>query len=100
MDNPLILSLDSHGVPHRWISWQQACFYYAKNLVAWTMGERTFTFYGGTSRASGERSRTTPTFVIALRGPGPAVVRSTALPPCPRPPAPPPHPFCSCPSPP
>jgi hypothetical protein len=47
MDSPLILSLDAHGVPHRWISWQQACFYYAKNLVAWTLGERTFTFYGG-----------------------------------------------------
>jgi len=26
-NGPLILSLDNHGVPHRWISWQQACFY-------------------------------------------------------------------------
>jgi hypothetical protein len=43
MDSPLILSLDAHGVPHRWISWQQACFYYAKNLVAWTLGDATFT---------------------------------------------------------
>jgi hypothetical protein len=34
MDKPLILSLDAHGIPHRWISWQQACFYYAKDLVA------------------------------------------------------------------
>ena len=50
MDGPLILSLDNHGVPHRWISWQQACFYYAKNLVAWTLGEETFTFHGGISR--------------------------------------------------
>src|SRR6267143_1923605 len=50
MDKPLILSLDSHGVPHRWISWQQACFYYAKNLVAWTLGDETFTYYGGISR--------------------------------------------------
>jgi hypothetical protein len=31
---PLILTLDNHGVPHRWVTWQQACFYYAKNLVA------------------------------------------------------------------
>ena len=68
MDNPLILSLDSHGVPHRWISWQQACFYYAKNLVAWTMGERTFTFYGGTSRLTGERSSITAHSIIAIRG--------------------------------
>src|SRR5437899_1677626 len=50
MDKPLILSLDAHGVPHRWISWQQACFYYAKNLIAWTMGDETFTYYGGISR--------------------------------------------------
>jgi hypothetical protein len=47
MDKPLILSLDAHGVPHRWISWQQACFYYAKDLVAWTLGEEKFTYYGG-----------------------------------------------------
>src|SRR5690606_20676373 len=59
MDQPLILSLDSHGVPHRWISWQQACFYYAKNLVAWTLGEQTFTYYGGISRITGSRSSIT-----------------------------------------
>ena len=26
---PLILTLDQHGVPHRWITWQQAVWYYA-----------------------------------------------------------------------
>ncbi len=40
---PLILTLDNHGVPHRWVTWQQACFYYAKNLVAWTLGVESFT---------------------------------------------------------
>jgi hypothetical protein len=68
MDHLLILSLDSHGVPHRWISWQQACFYYAKNLVAWTLGERTFTFRGGVSRLTGERSSITAHSIIAIRG--------------------------------
>jgi len=68
MDGPLILSLDAHGVPHRWISWQQACFYYAKNLVAWTLGERTFTFYGGISRATGSRSSITAHSIIAIKG--------------------------------
>jgi len=68
MDNPLILSLDSHGVPHRWISWQQACFYYAKNLVAWSMGEHSFTFYGGHSRLTGERSSITANSIIAIKG--------------------------------
>ena len=68
MDGPLILSLDMYGVPHRWVSWQQACFYYAKNLVAWSIGERTFTFRGGTSRLTGERSSITAHSIIAIRG--------------------------------
>ena len=68
MEKPLILSLDSHGVPHRWISWQQACFYYAKNLVAWTMGDATFTYYGGISRLTGERSSITAHSIVAIKG--------------------------------
>jgi hypothetical protein len=68
MDKPLILSLDSHGVPHRWISWQQACFYYAKNLVAWTLGDETFTYYGGISRITGERSSITAHSIVAIKG--------------------------------
>ena len=67
-DNPLILTLDSHGIPHRWVTWQQACFYYAKNLVAWTIGDRAFTFYGGVSRATGRRSSITAHSIIAIRG--------------------------------
>jgi len=68
MDSPLILSLDLHGIPHRWISWQQACYYHAKNLVAWTLGERTFTFNGGISRLTGERSSITTHSIIAVKG--------------------------------
>jgi hypothetical protein len=68
MDSPLILSLDAHGVPHRWISWQQACFYYAKNLVAWTLGDETFTYYGGISRLTGQRSSITAHSIIAVKG--------------------------------
>jgi len=68
MNNLLILTLDSHGVPHRWVSWQQACFYYAKNLVAWTLGDRTFTFHGGISRFTGERSSITAHSIIAIKG--------------------------------
>ena len=50
---PLILTLDTHGVPHRWISWQHACYYYAKDQVAWTMGAHAFTVYGGMNRITG-----------------------------------------------
>src|ERR1044072_8366690 len=47
---PLILTLDTHGVPHRWITWQHACYYYAKNQIAWTLGGRAFPVYGGLNR--------------------------------------------------
>src|ERR671918_1069042 len=68
MDKPLILSLDAHGVPHRWISWQQACFYYAKDLIAWTLGEEKFTYYGGICRRTGERSSITAHSIVAIKG--------------------------------
>ena len=68
MDGPLILSLDNHGVPHRWISWQQACFYYAKTVVPSPMGEETFTFYGRVSRMTGERSSIPAHSIIAIKG--------------------------------
>ena len=65
---PLILTLDNHGVPHRWVNWQQACFYYAKNLVAWTLGDETFTYYGGICRMTGERSSITAHSIVAIKG--------------------------------
>jgi hypothetical protein len=81
MTGPLILSLDSHGIPHRWITWQQACFYHAKNLVAWTLGERTFTFFGGVSQRTGERSSITTHSIIAVRGRAMAVRGFNQVPP-------------------
>ena len=54
---PLILTLDTNGIPHRWITWQHACFYYAKDQIAWTAGEHAFTVFGGHNRISGTRSR-------------------------------------------
>lgn len=65
---PFILALDQHGVPQRWISWQQACFYYAKDLVSWAAGDRAFVLRGGTSRLTGERSTITANSIIAIRG--------------------------------
>ena len=67
-DVPLILTLDNSGTPNRWVSWQQACFYYAKDLVSWTLGEAAFTIYGGTSRATGLRSSITSQSIIAIKG--------------------------------
>lgn len=66
--HPLILTLDQHGVPHRWVSWQHACVYVARDLVAWDAGDTFFTFYGGTNRVTGERSEIATSSIIAIRG--------------------------------
>ena len=65
---PLILTLDQHGVPHRWVTWQQAVWYYAKERVAWELGNEAFTVRGGTSHLTGERSSITANSIIAIRG--------------------------------
>jgi hypothetical protein len=80
-ETPLILTLDFHGVPHRWVTWQQACFYYAKNLVAWTLGPTAFTVYGGVSRATGRRSSISGNSIIAIRGKAMAMKGFNQVPP-------------------
>lgn len=65
---PLILTLDSFGQPHRWVNWQHALFYYAKDLVAWDAGINSFTFFGGISHHTGCRSSMTTNSIIAIKG--------------------------------
>src|SRR5574343_447215 len=63
----LILSLDVHGTPQSWVTWQDAITYQAKNQVAWSLGENYFTFHGGRSRLTGEVSELTTPSIIAVR---------------------------------
>jgi hypothetical protein len=65
---PLILTLDQHGTPNRWVTWQHACFYYARNLVAWAIGDVSFTIHGGLNRESGSRSEICANSIIAIKG--------------------------------
>lgn len=65
---PLILTLDAHGHPNRWVTWQHALFYYAKDLVAWDAGDARFTFYGGICRSTGHRSSIVASSIIAIKG--------------------------------
>lgn len=65
---PLILTLDVHGQPYRWVSWQHAITYYARDQVAWAAGEHEFTFLGGTRNRDGQRSRLTTNSIIAIKG--------------------------------
>jgi hypothetical protein len=78
---PLVLTLDTHGVPHRWITWQHACYYYAKNQVAWTLGENAFTVYGGLNRMTGRRSEITASSIIAVKGKAMAMKSFNQVPP-------------------
>src|SRR5262249_16884744 len=68
MDGLLILSLAKHTGPPRLVSRPPGGFLHAKNVVGWSLGDKTFTFYGGTSRATGERSSITANSIIAIKG--------------------------------
>ena len=78
---PLILTLDTHGVPHRWISWQHACYYYSKDQVAWATGAHAFTVYGGMNRLTGRRSSITASSIIAIKGKAMAMKSFSQVPP-------------------
>ena len=78
---PLILTLDQHGVPHRWVTWQQAVWYYAKERVAWELGREAFTVYGGRCHRTGERSSITANSIIAIRGKALAIKGFNSVPP-------------------
>jgi hypothetical protein len=64
----LILALDSAGAPNRWIDVEAAAHYYAKQLVAWSIGEHEWVLRGGVSRSSGLRSLLRLNSIIAVAG--------------------------------
>lgn len=65
---PLVLHLDVNGNPLRWITYEDSACYYAKNLVAWSMGEATITLRGGTNAKTGKQSTLTMDTIIAVHG--------------------------------
>ena len=68
VNTPLILALDTSGMPRQWVTWQEAIVYHAKGLVAWQHGANDYTFMGGTSRMTGERSQISTQSIIAVAG--------------------------------
>lgn len=67
-EHPLILQLDVAGNPCDWITYEDAAYYYAKDLVAWTPTEDGFTIYGGNNRLTGETSSIAMNTIIAVKG--------------------------------
>lgn len=78
---PLILTLDQNGIPHRWVTWQHAVWYYAKERVAWETGNEAFTVKGGKCRDTGEVSTVTAASIIAIRGKAMAMKSFNQVPP-------------------
>ena len=78
---PLILTLDQNGIPHRWITWQHAVWYYAKERVAWETGSEAFTVCGGKCQATGEISSVTAASIIAIKGKAMAMKSFNQVPP-------------------
>ncbi|MBF2759314.1 MAG: HNH endonuclease [Ectothiorhodospiraceae bacterium AqS1] len=66
--DPLILRLDIAGRPLRWIPWQTAVVLMSREMVAWSAGERSFTFRGGINRLTGHRSKITVSSIVAVKG--------------------------------
>lgn len=64
----LVLTLNEHGIPHQWSTWQEAVIYKAKDLVVWEMGTVDWTKYGGENRLTGKTSSITFSSIIAVRG--------------------------------
>ena len=63
-----LLSLDAHGRILDWMSWQDAACLYARDAVAWTLGDPCLTVHGGTSRATGSQSLLDLHPIVAARG--------------------------------
>ncbi len=74
-----LLSLDAHGRVLDWINWQDAACLYARDAVAWTLGDPCLQVHGGLSRLTGHRSTLELHPIIAARG----HARSRALDPTP-----------------
>jgi len=63
-----ILALDVAGTPRKWIDYDTAVCYHAKDLVAWSLGEKVVLYRGGYNKATNERSIIESPSIIAVKG--------------------------------
>ncbi len=64
-----VLALDVSGMPRKWVSFDDAITYKAKNLVAWSMGGVVAQYNGGVQK-DGTRSYLESHSIIAIKGSG------------------------------
>ena len=65
---PRILRLNVAGHPVDWASWQEAVCLYARDLVAWTLGDAVLSLRGGQSRMDGRQTVVHIPSIIACGG--------------------------------
>lgn len=75
---PLVLTLDSAGIPQRWSTWEEGVIYKVKDLIAWSIGDETI-YHGGTSRLTGLQSTVSVPSIVAIRNMGRLKTRSVPL---------------------
>ncbi|MCK9504782.1 MAG: HNH endonuclease [Porticoccaceae bacterium] len=63
-----ILRLNLAGQPIEWLDWQAAVCLYARELVAWSLGDVIHKVRGGHSRVTGKRSQIELPSIIACGG--------------------------------
>lgn len=63
---PLILQLNKGGEPVKWINYEDACTFYAKDRVLWSLGEYKVNLRGGTNAKTGQQSILTMDTIIAV----------------------------------
>ena len=64
-----VLALDISGLPRKWISFEEAILYQAKDQVAWSLGEVVARYRGGYQR-DGTQSVLEAPSIIAVKGQG------------------------------
>jgi hypothetical protein len=64
----LVLAVDMAGVPSRWLMVEEAISYYARRMVAWSLGDPVATYRGGICRLTGRRSELSTHSIIAIKG--------------------------------
>lgn len=65
---PLILRVNMGGQPMAWLPWQEAVLYYAKDQVAWTLGEQAVRIFGGINNRTKKRSFLDLHPIVAVKG--------------------------------
>lgn len=65
---PLILALDVAGNPFKWITYEDAAYYYTKDLVAWDLGGEGCLLRGGTNRITCRQSILEISSIVAIKG--------------------------------